>query len=101
VKNQLERGKTPEEIQIGDTIALLRNQILGWLLDSVIYINHPDHEQLHFKAWKNCKVKNCNLSWESFASAEEGRTFLRLSSEIRSAITGNNAVAGNDLESEE
>jgi hypothetical protein len=44
---------------------------------------------------------NWNLSWESLTSAEAGRAFWRLWSEIRSAITGDNAVGGNDLESEE
>ena len=101
MKKQLDRGNTPEEIRICNKIGPLRNQTPGWLLDSVNYINHPNREQLRLKAWKNCKVKNWNLSWESLTSEEAGRAFWRLSSEIRSAITGDNAVGGNDLESEE
>jgi len=101
VKKQLDRGNTPEEIRICDKIGPLRNQTPGWLLDSVNYLNHPDREQLHLKAWKNCKVKNWNLSWESLTTGEAGRSFWRLLSEIRSAITGDNAVGGNDLESEQ
>lgn len=87
-------GTAPEDIRLPTKLGLLRNATPLWIMNAIQYLNTPplhSPDNLNYigaSSWKNCKVGQWDLSYESITSDIALREWFKKPAEFRLEIEG-------------
>ena len=93
VQRERINGTAPEDIRLPTKLGLLRNATPVWIMNAIQYLTPPlhspdNHRYIGASSWKNCKVGQCDLSYESITSDIALREWFKKSAEFRLEIEG-------------
>lgn len=94
VQKEREQGIAPSDIRLPTGLPGLRNATSLWISNAVEYLNTPivtdsgKLDSIGTSAWKNCQVRQWNLSYECITSPEALAEWFKMPAEFRAKIEG-------------
>lgn len=94
VQRERINGTAPEDIRLQTKIGVLRDATPLWIMNAIQYLNIPplnspdDPNYIGANSWKNCKVGQWDLSYDSITSDIALSELVKKSAEFRAEIEG-------------